>query len=58
MLPQLFTAFGHPVSTYGVMLSLAHLVGIALVLRTVRASRLGTWKVSSGMMPRCSGDTQ
>ena len=26
--------------------------------RTVRASRPGTWKVSSGMMPRFSGSIQ
>src|SRR5688500_34560 len=39
MLPHLFSLVGHPVSTYGVFLSLAHLIGIALLLR--RARRLG-----------------
>jgi phosphatidylglycerol:prolipoprotein diacylglycerol transferase len=39
MLPHLFSIAGHPVSTYGVFLSLAHLAGIALLLW--RARRLG-----------------
>lgn len=32
MFPELFSIAGHPLSTYGVMLSLAHLLGIGLVL--------------------------
>jgi hypothetical protein len=33
-------------------------VTVKAPLRTVRARRWGTWNVSSGMMPRFSGDTQ
>jgi phosphatidylglycerol:prolipoprotein diacylglycerol transferase len=40
MLPHLFSLGGHPVSTYGVMLSLAHLAGIALILRRAKARGL------------------
>lgn len=40
MHPVLFEIFGHPVPTYGVMVSLAHLVGIAAVLAIARARRL------------------
>lgn len=39
MFPHLFSVAGHPLSTYGVMLSLAHLAGIALIL--FRAKRRG-----------------
>lgn len=37
MFPHLFSIAGHPVSTYGVMLSLAHLAGIGLILLRAKA---------------------
>jgi phosphatidylglycerol:prolipoprotein diacylglycerol transferase len=40
MLPHLFSIAGHPLSTYGLLLSLAHLVGIAAVLWRARARGL------------------
>lgn len=36
MLPNLLDIAGHPVSAYGVFVSLAHLVGIGLILLTVK----------------------
>jgi len=36
MLPELFTIFGHPVKTYGVFLSLAHLLAIAGLLWKIK----------------------
>ncbi len=43
MHPELFTLFGFPVRAYGAFMTLAHLAGIALFLRTLRGRELGPY---------------